>query len=71
MNTIHSQTEPQYFRENLHLLMEKYEGKHVILVGAEVVAHNKNGKRAYDVARKRYPKETIFVAQVPRRELSL
>ncbi len=71
MNITYSQTEPRYFRENLPLLMERYEGEYVVLVGTEVIAHNKNGKRAYDMARKQYPKEMIFLAQVPRKELAI
>jgi len=71
MSTVYSQVEAQYFRENLSLLMEKYEGEYIILVGTEVVAHDKNGKRAYDIARERYPTEVIFLAQVPRKELAI
>ena len=57
-----------FFIRSLRRLMSRYEGQYVAIVGRSVVAHGKDGKRVYDIAQKKFPKERVLIAQVPLKE---
>ncbi len=44
----------------------KYAGFWIAIVGKEVVAQAEDGKKAYDEAKRRYPRNTPLIMQVPR-----
>lgn len=47
----------------------KYRGKHIAIVGNEIVAHGKSPKEVYDIAKRRYPKKSPLLHYVHKGEL--
>ncbi|MGI0015078.1 MAG: DUF5678 domain-containing protein [Nitrososphaera sp.] len=47
----------------------KYKGKHIAIVGNEIVASAKSAKVAYDVAKKKYPGRSPLLHYVPEGDL--
>jgi hypothetical protein len=45
--------------------MVRYEGQYVAIVGRSIVAHGKDEKRVYDIAREKYPHDKVLIGQVP------
>ena len=58
----------QFFVRSLRRLMVRYEGQYVAIVGKSIVAHGKDAKRVYKVARERCPRDRILIGQVPVKE---
>jgi len=48
--------------------MDRYEGQYVAIVGAAVVAHGRDAKLVYEIARRKHPDRRILIGQVPVRE---
>ena len=57
-----------FFLRSLRSLIEKYEGQYVAVAGAKVIAHGRDGRKVYDVARSAHPRSKILLAQVPAKE---
>jgi len=45
----------EFFLASLWRLMDRYEGQYVAIVDAAVVAHGRDAKRVYEIARKKHP----------------
>jgi len=58
----------RFFLASLRRLMDRYEGQYVAIVGAAVVAHGRDAKRVYEIARRKHPDRRILIGQVPLRE---
>jgi len=48
--------------------MDRYEGQYVAIVGAAVVAHGRDAKRIYEIARRKHPNRRVLIGQVPVKE---
>jgi len=48
--------------------MDRYEGQYVAIVGAAVVAHGRDAKRVYEIARRKHPNRRVLIGQVPVKE---
>lgn len=57
-----------FFLRSLGRLMDTYEGQYVAIVGATVVAHGKDAKRVYEIARGKHPLDRVLIGQVPVKE---
>jgi len=57
-----------YFRANLIDMIVKYEGEYVAIIGDKVIAHGKDARKVYQGAKEKFPKEIVFLGQVPRKE---
>jgi disulfide oxidoreductase YuzD len=58
----------EYFRANLAEMISKYEGEYVAIIEDKIIAHGKDVKKVYQEAKDKFPKNTIFLGQVPRKE---
>jgi hypothetical protein len=58
----------EFFVKSLRRLMVRYEGQYVAIVGGSVVAHGKDAKRVYEIAREKYPQRRVLIGQVPLKE---
>jgi len=47
----------------------KYRGKHIAIVGNEIVAHAKSAKEVYDKAKRKYPDKSPLLHYVHKGEL--
>jgi len=45
--------------------LKKYAGKHVAIVDDKIAGVGKTAKKAYDKAKKKYPKESPLLAYIP------
>lgn len=43
-------------------------GEYAAIVGKEIVAYAKDARRAYDLAKRKYPDEIVYLAQIPSKE---
>jgi len=58
----------EYFRDNLVNMIVKYEGEYVAIIEDKVIAHGKDARKVYLGAKGKFPKQVIFLGQVPRKE---
>ncbi len=58
----------EYFRANLAEMVSKYEGEYVAIIEDKIISHGKDVKKVYQEAKGKFPKNTIFLGQVPRKE---
>jgi hypothetical protein len=58
----------EYFSDNLVDMIVKYEGEYVAIIEDKVIAHGKDARKVYLGAKKKFPKQVIFLGQVPRKE---
>ena len=49
-------------------MIVKYEGEYVAIIEDKVIAHGKDARKVYLGAKKKFPKQVIFLGQVPRKE---
>jgi len=47
----------------------KYRGKHIAIVGNEIVAHGKSAKAVYDAAKRKYPNKSPLIHYVQEGDL--
>lgn len=45
--------------------LRKYAGKHVAIIDDKVVVVGKSAKEAYDMAKKKFPKESPLLTYIP------
>ena len=45
--------------------LQKYAGKHVAIVDDKIAGVGNTAKKAYDTAKKKYPKESPLLAYIP------
>jgi Family of unknown function (DUF5678) len=55
----------EFFVKSLRRLMVRYEGRYAAIVSGSVVAHGKDAKRVYEIARDKYPLRRVLIGQVP------
>ena len=58
----------EYFRDNLVDMIVKYEGEYVAIIEDKVIAHGRDARKVYLGAKGKFPKQVIFLGQVPRKE---
>jgi len=60
----------EYFRTNLVDITGSYEGEYVAIIddSDSIVAHGRDAKKVYSAAKEKFPRKTIFLGQVPRKE---
>ena len=58
----------EYFRTNLVEITGSYEGEYVAIIEDSIVAHGRDAKKVYSAAKEKFPRKTIFLGQVPRKE---
>ncbi len=58
----------EYFRANLVEMISKYEGEYVAIIEDKIIAHGKDVKKVYQEAKAKFPKNIVFLGQVPRKE---
>ena len=58
----------EYFRDNLVDMIVKYEGEYVAIIEDKVIAHGRDARKVYLGAKRKFPKQVIFLGQVPRKE---
>ncbi len=58
----------EYFRANLAEMISKYEGEYVAIIKDKIIAHGKDVKKVYQEAKAKFPKNIVFLCQVPRKE---
>ena len=58
----------EYFRDNLVDMIIKYEGEYVAIIEDKVIAHGRDARKVYLGAKGKFPKQVIFLGQVPRKE---
>jgi hypothetical protein len=58
----------EYFRANLAEMIAKYEGEYVAIIENKIIAHGKDVKKVYQEAKSKFPKNIVFLGQVPRKE---
>lgn len=58
----------EYFRVNLAEMISKYEGEYVAIIEDKIIAHGKDAKKVYQEAKAKFPKNIVFLGQVPRKE---
>ena len=57
-------TEFEYYQKNKHKLIEKYEGKEIVIVGTKVIGADKDFKTALDATKKTHKLGTFMVKHV-------
>ena len=57
-----------WFVENQKEVL-KYRGKHIAIVGKEIVASARSAKVAYDIAKRKYPDKSPLLHYVPEGDL--
>jgi disulfide oxidoreductase YuzD len=58
----------EYFRANFADMIAKFEGEYVAIIEDKIITHGKDAKKVYQEAKDKFPKKTIFLGQVPRKE---
>jgi hypothetical protein len=58
----------QNYQAFLRINTERYRGEWIALVGARVVAHGKRADAIYQQAARRYPKQKISLAKIPKEQ---
>ena len=58
----------EYFRDNLVDMIVKYEGEYVAIIEDKVITHGRDARKVYLGAKRKFPKQVIFLGQVPRKE---
>jgi len=58
----------EYFRTNFAEMINKFEGEYVAIIEEKIIAHGKDAKKVYQDAKDKFPKKTVFLGQVPRKE---
>ena len=48
-------------------MISKYEGEYVAIIGDKIIAHGKDVKKVYQDAKSKFPKNIVFLGQVPRK----
>jgi len=58
----------EYFRANFADIITKFEGEYVAIIEEKIIAHGRDAKKVYQDAKDKFPKKTVFLGQVPRKE---
>jgi len=58
----------EYFRTNLVDIIASHEGEYIAIIEDNIVSHGKDAKKVYNAAKEKFPRRTIFLGQVPRKE---
>lgn len=61
----------EYFRTNLVAIMANYEGEYIAIIEDNIVAHGRDAKKVYSSAKEKFPRRTVFLGQVPRKEVMI
>ncbi|KAF5419018.1 MAG: hypothetical protein C5S49_00935 [Candidatus Methanogaster sp.] len=59
------------FRTNLVAIMANYEGEYIAIIEDNIVAHGRDAKKVYSSAKEKFPLRTVFLGQVPRKEVMI
>ena len=61
----------EYFRAHLVDIMANYEGEYIAIIEDDIVAHGRDAKKVYSSAKEKFPLKTVFLGQVPRKEVMI